>query len=134
MDGDSQYTERTIEQYIHGIVNIELDEEVVANILFDRQVSPDDLASELSKKTKLLLKADVLMACANMPSVKVSVEDADGNWKHKESGGQITEADKRRWASTAQNIYALYGENHYAKGGPRIHARGMKYWRRKDGC
>lgn len=134
MDGDSQYTERTIEQYIHGIVNIELDEEVVANILFDRQVSPDDLSSELSKKTKLLLKADVLMACANMPSVKVSVEDADGNWKHKESGGQITEADKRRWASTAQNIYALYGENHYVKGGPRIHARGMKYWRRKDGC
>lgn len=91
---DSQNTERTVEQYVRGIVNMDLSDEVIANILSDRQIQPDSLVSNLDLKTKMLLKADVYMACSNMPSVKVSVEDADGNWKHKEGGGQISETDK----------------------------------------
>lgn len=134
MDSDSQYTERTVEQYVRGVVKMDIGDEVVANILFDRDLQPDSLISDLDKRTRMLLKADVYMACANMPSVSVSIEDADGNWKHKESGGQITNADKERWASMAQAIYSQYGENQIAKGGPRIHARGMRIWRTGNGC
>lgn len=134
MDGDSQNTERTVEQYIRGIVNMDIGDELVANILFDRGLALDVPVSELDAKTKMLLKADVYMACANTPSVRTSVEDADGNWRHKESGGQITDADKKRWAAMANAIYAQYGENHYAPIGPRIHARGMRIWRKGYGC
>jgi len=131
---DSQNTERTVEQYVRGIVNMDLSDEVIANILSDRQIQPDSLVSNLDLKTKMLLKADVYMACSNMPSVKVSVEDADGNWKHKEGGGQISETDKRRWTAIANSIYAQYGEIRYAQLGPRVHARGMKIWRKGYGC
>lgn len=130
---DSQNTERTVEQYVRGIVNMDLSDEVIANILSDRQIQPDSLVSNLDLKTKMLLKADVYMACSNMPSVKVSVEDADGNWKHKEGGGQISETDKRRWTAIANSIYAQYGEIRYAQLGPRVHARGMKIWRKGYG-
>lgn len=131
---DSQNTERTAEQYVRGIVNMELGDEVIANILLDRDVLPDSLVSNLDLKTKMLLKADVYMACSVMPSVKVSVEDADGNWKHKEGGGQISETDKRRWSAIANNIYAQYGEIRYASSGPRVHARGMRIWRNGYDC
>lgn len=135
MSGESIDIEsRTVEQYVRGIVNVDLSEDVIANILLDRNVQPGELASELDTKTKMLLKADVYMACASMPSVKVSVEDSDGNWKHKEGGGQISDADKKRWASIANNIYAQYGEIRYASSGPRIHARGMRIWRNGYGC
>lgn len=131
---DSQNTERTAEQYVRGIVNMDLSDEVIANILSDRQIQPDSLVSNLDLKTKMLLKADVYMACSNMPSVKVSVEDADGNWKHKEGGGQISETDKIRWTAIANSIYAQYGEIRYTQLGPRVHARGMKIWRKGYGC
>lgn len=130
MTCDSLNTERTAEQYVRGVVNMELGDEIIANILLDRHVSPDSLALDLSLRTKMLLKADVYMACSAMPSVAVSVDDADGNWRHKEGGGQISETDKRRWSAIANNIYAQYGEIRYASSGPRVRARGMRIWRK----
>lgn len=134
MDSCSQYTGMTVGQYARGVVRVDIGDDAISNILFDRGLSPDSLASDLDKRALMLLKADVYMACANMPSVSVSVEDADGNWKHKESGGQITEADKSRWASIARSIYSRYGEECLIKGGPRVHARGMRIWRNGHEC
>lgn len=134
MDCNSSNSERTVSQYIRGISSMSPGEEVLSNILFDRGISPDIPVVELSKKEKELLKADVYTALSNMPSVKVSVEDSDGNWKHKEGGGQVSDADKKRWASIANSIYAQYGEIRYASSGPRIHARGMRIWRNGYGC
>lgn len=134
MDGDSQYTEMTVGQYVRGVVGIDIGDDVVARILFDYELQPDELASELDKRTRMLLKAEAYKACSEMPSVRTSIEDADGNWKHKESGGQITEADKERWASIAKSIFSRYRENPYMSAGPRIHARGMRIWRTGNGC
>lgn len=134
MEGDSPNTERTIEQYVRGIVNMDIGDESIANILLDRNLKADDPASGLDTKTKMLLKADVYMVCANMPSVRSSVEDADGNWRHKESGGQITDENKRFWKEQAISIYKMYGEFHNTSAGPRIHARGMRIWRNGNGC
>lgn len=120
--------QRTVWQYASGIVGIELGEDVLSNILSDRGLYPCDLASDMSKKQRMLLKADVYVACANLPGTSVSIEDADGNWKHKESGGQITEADKRIWLKLADRIYAKYGEV-TSLSCPRIISRGMKIWR-----
>ena len=125
----------TVADYIKGVSGgITLSDETVAIIILKRKISLDALVSELDKKTLDLICADVYMACANMPSVKVSVEDQDGNWKHKESGGQITDSDKSRWVSTAKKIYAMYGEISYISSGPRIHAMGMRTWRIGNGC
>ena len=127
--GSIDIDSRTVEQYVRGIVDVDLGDDVIANILLDRNVQPGGLASALDTRTKMLLRADVYMACVSKPSVAVSVEDADGNWKHKEGGGQISDADKKRWATIANSIYAQYGEVRNASGGPRVHARGMRIWR-----
>ena len=69
MNSDSQKIERTAEQYVRGIVNMDLSDEVIANILSDRQIQPDSLVSNLDLKTKMLLKADVYMACSSLTPI-----------------------------------------------------------------
>lgn len=135
MCGDSiDIDSRTAEQYVRGIAPIDLSDDTIANIFIDQNVSPEALVSDMDMKTKMLLKAEVYMACASMPSVRVSIEDSDGNWKHKEGGGQISDADKKLWVSIANSIYAQYGVIRYASSGPRIHAMGMRTWRKGNGC
>ena len=95
MTCDSLNTERTAEQYVRGVVNMELGDEIIANILLDRHVSPDSLALDLSLRTKMLLKADVYMACSVMPSVAISIDDADGNWRHKEGAARYLRRTKK---------------------------------------
>lgn len=130
-NGSLHIEERTAEDYIRGIPGPELTDGAIANILFKRNVAPSDSIIELGKRTIELLEADTYIAFSLVPSVKTSVEDADGNWKHKEGGGQITNEDKRGWRQKADEIYLRYGETTYSKG-PRVHARGMRIWRNGD--
>ena len=130
MENGSLYMEeRTAEDYIRGIPGPELTDGTISNILFKRNVAPNDPVIGLEKRTIELLEADTYIAFSLSPSVKTSIEDADGNWKHKEGGGQITNEDKRWWRQKANEIYLRYGETTYSRG-PRVHARGMKIWRK----
>ena len=128
-NGSLHIEERTAEDYIRGISGPELTDGTIANILFKRNVAPDDSVIGLEKRTIELLEADTYIAFSLVPSVKAGVEDADGNWKHKEGGGQITNEDKRWWRQKAREIYLRYGETTYS-GGPRVHAGGMRIWRK----
>lgn len=121
--------DRTAGDYVCGITCVSLTDDMIANILYKRNIDPCSLIYSLSRKILDLLAADVYIASSMMPSVKTSTEDTDGNWKHKEGGGQITEEDKRRWVSIANRIYSQYGEATYGNG-PRVHARGMRIWRK----
>lgn len=127
---DTYYTP---ESYIRGIVGINIPDAVVDRILLDREISKDTPISEMSIKEKELLKADVYMACADLPSTSMTIEDADGNWRHKESGGLISPSDKNRWISIANRIYAKYGEATTNSTGLKIRSFGMRVWRKVNG-
>lgn len=133
MNGDSQHTETnvtTVEEYLRGCVGFDVSDNALATILIDRDVEPGTDVRMLDKRTKDLCKADLYMWCASTPSVTGSVEDADGEWKHKEGGKQSSAYDKRNLRQMANDIYARYGEN-TIQSGMKLSCRGMRLWRKR---
>ena len=129
----SQNTETgttTIEEYLRGCVGFEVSDSAISTILIDRDIVPGTPVSEIAKRTRDLCKADLYMWCASTPSVTGSVEDADGDWKHREGGTQSSAYDKRNLRQMANDIYKLYGEN-VMKSSMKMNAFGMRVWRRK---
>lgn len=104
-------TGTTIEEYLRGRVGFEVTDSAISAILIDRGIAPGTDVTTLEKRQKDLCRADLYMWCATTPSVTGSVEDANGVWKHKEGGMQISDKDKFQFRKDAKNIYALYGEN-----------------------
>lgn len=134
MNGDSQHTEQTsvttVEEYLRGCVGFEVSDNAITTILIDRDVKPGTDVTTLDKRTKDLCKADLYMWCASTPSITGSVEDADGEWKHKEGGTQSSAYDKRNLRQMANDIYKKYGEN-AIQSSIKMHCIGMRLWRRK---
>ena len=132
MVNNSQNTvtlDTTIEGYLRGCVGFAVDDNAISTNLIDRGLSPGTDVTELDKRTKELCKADLYMWCASTPSVKGSVEDSHGVWKHKEGGTQSSAFDKRNLRAMANDIYKRYGEN--TTGSTiRMIARGMRIWRK----
>ena len=103
-------TDMTIEEYLYGCVGFEVAENAIATILVDRGIESGSSVLSMDKRERDLCKADLYMWCASTPSVKGSVEDSNGVWKHKEGGTQSSAYDKRNLRSMANDIYKLYGE------------------------
>lgn len=133
MNGDSQHTEQTnvttVEDYLRGCVGFEVSDNAITTILIDREVEPGTDVALLDKRTKDLCKADLYMWCASTPSTTGSVEDADGEWKHKEGGTQSSAYDKRNLRQMANDIYKRYGEN-VTQSSIRMNCLGMRVWKR----
>lgn len=121
---------RTIEEYLRGCVGFDVSDEAIGTILEDRGIDAGAASSTLDKRTKELCRADLYMWCASTPSVKGSVEDSHGVWKHKEGGTESSAFDKRNLRQMANDIYKKYGEN-VVKSSIRIHGSGMGIWRRR---
>ena len=132
MNDNSQNTvvlDTTIEGYLRGCVGFDVDDSAISTILIDRGLLPGTDVTELDKRTKELCKADLYMWCASTPSVKGSIEDSHGVWKHKEGGTQSSAFDKRNLRAMANDIYKRYGEN--TTGSTiRMTARGMSILRK----
>lgn len=122
-------TGKSIEDYLRGCVGFDVTDEAISTILIDRGITSDTLVQDLDKRTKDLCKADLYMWCASTPSVKGSVENSNGVWKHKEGGTESSAFDKRNLRIMANDIYKLYGEN-IVKSSVKMNARGMRVWRR----
>lgn len=131
MTSDSLYTTTmTIEDYLRGCVGFDVPDNAIATILVDRNIPPGTNVAELDKRTKDLCKADLYMWCASTPSITGSVEDADGEWRHKEGGTQSSAYDKRNLRQMANDIYNLYGEN-AVQSSIKMNCSGMRIWRTK---
>jgi hypothetical protein len=132
MKSNSQNTvtlDTTIEGYLRGCVGFDVDDSAISSILIDRGLLPGTDVTELDKRAKELCKADLYMWCASTPSVKGSVEDSHGVWKHKEGGTESSAFDKRNLRQMANDIYRRYGENTIGST-IRMTARGMRIWRK----
>lgn len=99
----------TIQDYLKGCVGYELDDAALTSIFFNRGIEWDAIVWQLDKNILDLCRADVYMWCATKPSVSSTVEDADGGWKHREGGSQMTYADRKHLISMANSIYNEYG-------------------------
>lgn len=119
----------TIECYLRGCVGFDVEDNAINTILIDRKLPPGTDVMDLDRRTKELCKADLYMWCASTPSVKGSVEDSHGVWKHKEGGTESSAFDKRNLRQMANDIYKRYGENTIGST-IRMTARGMRIWRK----
>lgn len=125
---EDSYT--TMEDYLRGCVGFDVSDEALVTILFDREISSGTDVSISNKRTRELCKADLYMWCVKTYSVGGSVEDADGGWKHKEGGMQMSDSDKSRLRSMADAIYRKYGEE--TSGSTiKMKSRGMRVWQRR---
>lgn len=120
----------TIKEYLQGCVGFSVDDNAIATILVDRGIESDEEAEDLTKKQRDLCKADLYMWCASTPSIRGSVEDQNGNWKHKEGGTQSSAYDKRNLRKMAFDIYKSYGENASTSSSIKFHGSGMKLWQK----
>lgn len=123
-------TLRTVEEYLRGCVGFDVEDNAIATILEDRDIAPGTSSKSLTRKQKELCKADLYMWCASTPSIKGSVEEAHGTWKHKEGSTESSAYDKRNLRIMANEIYKKYGEN-VAGSTIKLHARGMRLWPRR---
>ena len=119
-----------VEEYLRGWVGFVVDDSAIATILVDRGILPGTPVSELDKKQKDLCKADLYMWCASTPSTTGSIEEADGDWRHKVGSTQSSAYDKRNLRAMAKEIYDKYGEG-TTQAGIKLYAYGMKVWRNK---
>lgn len=99
-----------IEDWLEGLVPMDITEGCVNDILFERGIEPGTSLDETSKKQRDLCKADLYMWCSLQPSISARVSDADGGWSHSEGGQHMTAGDKNALRAQAMRIYRLYGE------------------------
>jgi hypothetical protein len=112
MEAGSRNTaiDMSVEEYLRGCVGFDVPDSAINTILADRKLAPGTSIHDMERKDKDLCRADLYMWCAGIPSVTGSVEDANGVWKHKEGGTQISVYDKRALRQMANDIYSEYGE------------------------
>ncbi len=121
----------TIEEYLKGCIGLDVTDEMLKAALYKAGVEPGSPVDGLDERGKDLAEAWVLYACMTLPSVKGSVEDADGNWKHKEGQTEIYVTDKNAMRQRMNALFAKWG---IAKqGGTKVEVRTsgiQRVWRR----
>ena len=108
----SDWTTSTVSaaEYLRGLVGITISDNALQSILLGRGYNMDTQLCDIDQQTAELLKADLFVWFCTTPSTGGSVEDSDGNWKHKEGSYALTAYDKSYMLSLANTIYQKYGE------------------------
>lgn len=96
--------------YLRGLSDFVLNEGVFPVLLAERGVSASADFSELGQRLRDLLRADLYMFLATLPSSRGFSEDADGYWRHRVAGFSFSEADKASYLRLAKSIYRRYGD------------------------
>lgn len=99
----------TIEKYLQGCIGLDFTDEMVQAALHRAGVEPGTAFDEVTERGKDLAEAWLLCACITLPSVRGSVEDADGNWKHKEGQTEIYVSDKKNMLQRANFLFERWG-------------------------
>ena len=114
-----------IEDWLEGLVPLDITEGAINNILFERGIEPNTTLDETTKRQRDLCKADLYMWCSLQPSITPSVKDADGGWSHSEGGQHMTVGDKEALRRSALAIYRRYSEKQ-GTSSIRITSSGMR--------
>ena len=102
-----------------------ISEETIRSICFDRDISYDTLASDVTEKQRDLCTADLYMYCAMLPTSTATIDDKNGNWEHKEGSVTMSSTDKKQYRLMARRLYIKWGMVPPSLSSIKYHATGM---------
>jgi hypothetical protein len=91
-----------------------------------RNLSISATVADLEEKELDLAEAELLYRGLTLPSVRGSIEDADGNWKHKEGQTEIWVNDKKMMLERANALRVKWGETPYTRNEIKIMSFGIE--------
>lgn len=120
----------TVKDYLQGISAL-LSEDALRMILAKRHLLPDTLIEDLTEKELDLAEAEVYYQLSNLPVGGATSKDVDGSWSHTEGGWTVSGANITEWWKKYTFLREKWGEKVLTKSTIRVHARGMRVWRRR---
>lgn len=117
----------TIEDYLRGCVGFDVTDEMLKAVLVKRGISPGTPVESLTEEDLDLAEAELLYRGITIPSVRGSVEDADGQWKHKEGETEFYATDKKAMLQRANELRQKWGLDKLGKTSITIHSYGIRY-------
>lgn len=97
-------------EYLSGLTQFVFDKSVLKRIAIDRDVAEVTDYEELEQKTKDLLKADILYAAYNSPTMWASSTNSHGSYTNSVGGQTLNAADRERLYNTFYKIYKKYDD------------------------
>lgn len=119
----------TISDYLQGLSEL-LTDKALQVVLAKRHLKADTPISELSEKELDLAEAEVYYQLCNLPVGGSTTKDVDGSWSHTEGGWTVSGANIAEWWKKYTFLREKWGEKLLNKSTIRVHARGMRVWRR----
>lgn len=95
-------------EYLSGLTGFVFDKAVLKRIALDRDVLDVTDYSELSNKTKDLLRADLMFVAYYSPNVWASSQHSHGSYSKTIGAQTIHAEDKERLYNSFVNIYKKY--------------------------
>ncbi len=133
--GESDNTEETedaytVADYLQGISPL-LTAEALRVVLAKRKLKGDTPIEELDERDLDLAEAEVYYQLCNLPVGGSTTKDVDGSWSHTEGGWTVSGANLAEWWKKYVSLRQKWGESVLNKSTIRVHARGMRIWRRR---
>ena len=120
----------TVKDYLQGVSAL-LSEDALRMILAKRHLSPDTPIEDLTEKELDLAEAEVYYQLSNLPVGGATQKDVDGSCSHTEGGWTVSGANIAEWWRKYTFLREKWGEKVLTKSTIRVHARGMRVWRRR---
>jgi DNA-binding transcriptional ArsR family regulator len=120
----------TVKDYLQGVSAL-LSEDALRMILAKRHLSPDTPIEDLAEKELDLAEAEVYYQLSNLPVGGATQKDVDGSWSHTEGGWTVSGENIKQWRQKYIDLREKWGEKVLTKSTIRVHARGMRVWRRR---
>lgn len=119
----------TIEEYLRGRCGFDIPDTMLKSVLHQMKIDAGMNVEELDEKQKDLAEAELLWVSLSIPSVQGSVEDADGNWKHKEGQKEFTVNDRKLLLKRINYLRKKWGMGKLGGTKVSIHSSGIqKIW------
>ncbi len=120
----------TIDDYLRGCVGFSPSDEMIKAVLARRGIEPGTPWQELDERVIDLAEAELLYRGITIYSVRGSMEDADGQWKHKEGQTELHVSDKKEMLRRANELRVKWGEEKLGQRVINIVSMGMAKRRR----
>lgn len=120
----------TINTYLQGLSDM-LSEKALRVVLVKRRIPPGTPVAELTERELDLAEAEVYYLLSNLPVGGSTSKDVDGSWSHTEGGWTVSGANIAEWWKKYTFLREKWGEKVLNKSTIRVHARGMRVWRRR---
>lgn len=119
----------TVEDYLRGISAL-LTDDALQVILNKRRLYGGLPLYEVSDRDRDLAEAEVYYWLSNLPVGGATTKDADGSWSHSEGGWTVSQANIDEWRRKYTSLREQWGEKALVRSSIKVHARGMRVWRK----